>query len=248
MECLRQVELIFLGALKQAPDLVGAACQVLREVGMRAVRDERRAVLELTTDFLHSFIRATISRRDVRSAYHVLYQYRHLAEGLLEPAPDMVGTMARRLAYYADVAVQAGLSFVAETTAYDLGALASRAHEAGSAAFDGLLGALVAMPRASVARRPLGGVHKASVILAARLELAGAEAAAAPLLAPVTHLDADVRASLFSDLLDNPPERFWEVTDRLVNFDHTPPEVREQIARIKARSEAGQPSPSPGSL
>ncbi len=235
MECLRQVELVFLAALDRAPDLVGAACQVLREVGLRAARDDRLPVLGLATDFFHSFIRATINRREVRSAYHVLYQYRLLAEGLIEGAPDTVGEMAQRLRYYAEAAVHAGLNFVAETIAYDLGTLCHKAHETGSPAFEPAIAALGSLPRKSLRGQPLKGVHKASLILAARLELEDDVARGAPLLAPLKGLGADVWAEFFADLLDDPPERFWEVTDRLVNFDYTPPEVREAIERLRAR-------------
>jgi len=234
MECLRQVELLFLSALAKASDLVGAACQVLREVGLRAARDGETPVLELATDFFHSFLRATINARDVRSAYHVLYQYRLLAEALLEDAPDTVGEMAQRLCYYAGVVVQAGLDFVAETIAYDLGTLCHKAHDRESAAFESVMGALASLPHKNLAGQPLKGVHKASLILAAQLELAQ-DARGAALLAPVKGLSHDVRAGVFSDLLDEPPQRFWEVTDRLVNFDYTPPELRAAIEHIKSR-------------
>jgi hypothetical protein len=233
MECLQQVELLFLATTTKATDLVGAACQVVRQVGMRAVRDGDEPVLELARHFLHTFLRASINRRDVRSAYHVLYQYRLFAEQLLGEAPDCVVLMGHRLQYYAEVALQAGLPFVAETVAYDLGTLVHRARETGSAAFEPLAAAFSALPSQSLAARPLKGVHKAGLILAARLELAGDAKRAAALVEPTKALAPETRSEIFADLLDNPPERFWEVTDRLVNFDYTGPEVREVLARYK---------------
>jgi len=233
MECLQQVELLFLATMAEATDLVGAACQVVRQVGMRAVRDDDEPLLELTRHFLHSFLRASMNRRDVRSAYHVLYQYRLLAEQLLASAPECVADMGRRLRYYADIAVQSGVLFVAETIAYDLGALTFRAYEAKSPAFEPLVEAFSKLARKGMAGRPLNGAHKASLILAARLTHAGDANHVAALVAPVKELDDAVRTAIFADLLDEPPERFWEVTDRLVNFDYTAPEVREAIAEIK---------------
>ncbi len=233
MECLQQVELLFLATMAEPTDLVGAACQVVRQTGMHAMRDGDEPVLELTRHFLHTFLRASINRRDVRSAYHVLYQYRLFAEQLLTEAPECVELMAHRLQYYAGVALQAGLPFVTETAAYDLGTLADRAREAGSAAFEPLVKALADLPYQTPGGRPLRGVHKASLILAARLELAGDTKRAAGLIEPTKAIEPDVRDSLFADLLDEPPERFWEVTDRLVNFDYTPPEVREVLSRYK---------------
>ncbi|MBN1918960.1 MAG: DUF2254 domain-containing protein [Verrucomicrobia bacterium] len=235
MECLRQVELVFLASLAKAPDLVGTACQVLRVVGLRGAHENDLPVLGLATDLFHSFVRAAVNRRDVRSAYHVLYQYRLLAEELLKRTPGVVGDMGKRLAYYADAAVQTGLNFVAETIAYDLGVVTHQAREQGSEAFQALLAAFTALPRQTATKRPVRGVLKASVILAARLELAGETDSARPLLEPVRTLDEDVRREVFADLLDNPPERFWEVTDRLINFDYTPPDVREAILSIKNR-------------
>ena len=235
MECLRQVELMFLASLAKAADLVGTACQVLRMVSLRAAHENDLPVLGLTTDFFHSFIRAAINRRDVRSAYHVLYQYRLLAEELLKRTPGIVGDMGRRLAYYADAAVQAGLSFVAETIAYDLGVVTHRAREQESEAFGPLLTAVMWLPKQTLTKRPLKGVYKASIILAARLELAGDADNARRLLEPIKALEDDVRFEVFADLLDNPPERFWEVTDRLINFDYTPPDVREGIRGIRDR-------------
>ena len=234
-ECLQLVELLFLATMAEATDLVGAACQVVRQVGMRATRDEDGPVLELARHFLHSFLRAAINKPDVRSAYHVLYQYRLFAEQLLREAPESVAEMARRLRYYADVAVQARLPFVAETIAYDLGTLSYQAREADSPTFEALVTAFAALPRTSLSGRPLRGVHKASLILAARLQLDKDEKRAAALIEPVKELAADLVEGLFADLLDEPPERFWEVTDRLVNFDYTPPEVREALARFKSK-------------
>jgi hypothetical protein len=233
MECLQQVELLFMATMAEATDLVGAACQVVRQVGMRAVRDGDEQVLELTRHFLHSFLRASMNRRDVRSAYHVLYQYRLFAEQLLTSTPECVAEIGRRLRYYASIAVQSGVPFVAETIAYDLGTLTFRAYEAKSPAFEPLIEAFGKLPRKGLAGRPLSGAHKASVILAARLTHAGEPEHAAGLVAPVKEVDGGVRAAIFADLLDEPPERFWEVTDRLVNFDYTPPEVRAAIAGIK---------------
>jgi len=233
MECLQQVELLFLATMAEATDLVGAACQVVRQVGMRAVRDGDEPLLELTRHFLHSFLRSSMNRRDVRSAYHVLYQYRLFAEELLASAPECVADMGRRLRYYADIAVQSGVLFVAETIAYDLAILTQTAYEAKSAAFEPLVEAFGKLPRKEASGRPLCGVHKASLILAARLTHAGDAKHAPALVAPVKELDDAVRTTIFADLLDEPPERFWEVTDRLVNFDYTPPEVRAAIAEIK---------------
>ena len=232
-ECLQQVELLFLATMAEATDLVGAACQVVRQAGMRAVRDEDAPVLELARHFLHSFLRATITRRDVRSAYHVLYQYRLFAGQLMPAAPEAVGEMAQRLSYYARAALEAGLPFVAETIAYDLGTLAHDARETDSPAFEPLVKAFAGMPHTDTAAQPLRGVHKASLILAARLELAGDAQGATALAASTKKLGPDVKAGLFADLLDGPPERFWEVTDRVVNFDHTPPEVRKVLTRLK---------------
>jgi hypothetical protein len=234
MECLRQVELVFLASLPKAPDLVGTACQVLRVVGLRGAYENDLPVLGLTTDFFHSFLRATINRRDVRSAYHVLYQYRLLAEELLKRTPGAVGEMGKRLAYYADAAVQVGLGFVAETIAYDLGVVTQRAREQESEAFGPLLAAFLSLPKQTLTKRPLKGVLKASVILAARLTMAGDTDDGGRVLEPLKTAEDETRREVFADLLDNPPERFWEVTDRLINFDYTPPDVRDTIRGIKS--------------
>jgi len=233
MECLQQVELLLLATMAEATDLVGAACQVVRQTGLNAVRDTDEPVLELARHFLHSFLRASINRRDVRSAYHVLYQYRLFAEQLIKQSPQSMTEIGHRLRYYAAAAVQAGLPFIAETIAYDLGSLIHKAREAESQAFEPLVIAFTGLPRDSAGGQPLRGVYKASLILAARLECAGDGERVAPLLATIRKLDADVRTGLFADLLDNPPEHFWEVTDRFVNFDYTPPDVREVLVRLK---------------
>ena len=73
---------------------------------------------------------ASLNARDVRTAYNVLHQYRQLAEAMLKvpgtAVPWITSSLedvAAHFKYYAQLAHGMGLSFVAETAAYDLCAL-----------------------------------------------------------------------------------------------------------------------------
>jgi hypothetical protein len=131
--------------------------------------------------------------------------------------------------YYGLVAFESHLSFVTETVAYDLSALAQRANELGSPAENGILSEFLELDRPPFVRgeeKTLMGVRKAQVKLAAYYLASGQE---------------DRARAIAHDMRDEPRERlrlirrqlesvenkdFWEIIDRGRNFEYMPPEQR----------------------
>ena len=135
----------------------------------------------------------------------------------------------KHMKYYGLVSFDMDLSFVTETVAYDMSALAQFANELGSPAEQGILAEFLELDRPPFVRgkeKALLGVRKAQVKLAAYYLVS----------------DQAVRArAIADDMKDEPRERllkiqhqlgaveskeFWEIIDRGRNFEYMPPAQR----------------------
>ena len=98
-------------------------------------------LLVAVTKFFNTFLRAAINQGDVRAGYHVLYQYRLLADTALDTNPDLTLQISHRLSYYGDAAAGGPLLWMSAAAAYDLRILAENAQARGAG--DAVVGAIV---------------------------------------------------------------------------------------------------------
>jgi hypothetical protein len=241
---LRQLATIYQESLNKVRDVVRLVSINTRQLGEYALRVRDRPVLNLVIRFFNSFLRAAINARDVRSAYNVLDQYRHLAESALEDGnPEVTVQIGKNLSYYAQLATKMGLPFIAETAAFDLGSLCMQAHPARIPGESNLLGALLTVddqPETRTNFESLHGCRKAQVKLATYYLSVGA---------------TELAQAIADDMEDEPEERleqikmelraaehpeFWEIIDRGQNFDYLPPEQREQLDNFSQLTKSQQ--------
>jgi hypothetical protein len=210
-------------------DVVSAVADTARRLGLEAPARADRRLEDMVVEYFNTFIRLTINRKDVRSVFILFHHYRAYAEGIAMERPDRVQEIAYYFQYYAQAARDAGLPFVVETIAHDLGNMVQAAWEKGYANREKLLERFLDFDRAGA---PLAGVKKAQAILAGYFLLHGLHEQAERVRESFRGLPAPLLASMRDDLLHVRREKFWEVNDRRVNMDYVPAEQREKIAEL----------------
>jgi hypothetical protein len=223
-KALRHLCSVFSESLNYLPEMAHVVAIETRYVGEAAVAHSDPAVLELAVKYFNTFMRTAINARDVRACYNVLNQYRLLAEAMIEKGLNGdAHAAARHLAYYGQLARTAGLSFVTETVAHDLGTLCERAFEKNAACHDRVLDVFLEVDKeaeTAAEEKALRGVRKAQLKLATYYLVHDA-------LTPARRIAHDMRqerperlASIRAELAGLGRRDFWEITDRGVNFDY----------------------------
>jgi hypothetical protein len=227
---MRQYLSIYNEALGKMRDINYLIAIDTRYIGEAAARVQDTQLVELVFRYLNSYLRATLNARDVRTAYNVLNQYRKLIEAMIRVGNHKAAfDGVRHMKYYGLVSFDMELSFVTETVAYDISALAQLANELGSPAERGILDEFLELDRPPFIRgqdKALLGVRKAQVKLAAYY---------------ISSNQQDRARAIANDMRDEPRERllkiqhqlgaveskeFWEIIDRGRNFEYMPPPQR----------------------
>jgi hypothetical protein len=230
---MRHLRSVFSESLNHLPEMAHVVAIESRYVGEAALRRDDRAVVAVVVKYFNTYLRGALNGHDVRACYNILNQYRLLAELLLRQGwSDLALTIAQHFAYYGQVARGAGMGFVTETSAHDLGALCERAFELSSPAHDAMLGIFLEVdrePETKTDEKALRGVRKAQVKLATYYLVHGAHANAQRICDDMRSESPERLNSIRSEMLRIHAKDFWEVTDRGVNFDYLDDSRRERL-------------------
>ena len=90
------MELIFKTAIKEMPDAVSAVANNTKILGLYAIRLKDFQVLANVIQFFNTFLRLAVNNRNPKAIYSLFYQYRMLAEEVL----DVDQKLAERIAFY----------------------------------------------------------------------------------------------------------------------------------------------------
>lgn len=231
---LRQFQAIYNEALNSNPDMNYLIAIDTRYLGEAALRANQGEVVALVIKFCNTYLRATLNKRQVRTAYNVMNQYRQLVEAILkdEAHNQRVVEIAGYLRYYGQTANGMALGFVTETIAYDLATLCEQAFTLQHPAHGDLLGALLELDREAddeASERALRGVRKAQLRLATYYLQHDAGDHARRIHDDMIAERPERLLSLKSELLRIVDKDFWEVIDRGANFDYMPPERKKLL-------------------
>jgi hypothetical protein len=230
---LDEVHVAFYATLNKMHDVNNTVALVLRLLGEKAVERGDKGLLVTVMKFFNTFLREAINQADTRAGYHVLYQYRLLAEATLQRQPDVALEIAQRLGYYGDAAASGPLLWMSAAAGHDLRMLAETCHRRGvertvvAAIVDNLVDTV---ERAEAKASPaLLQLYKTVAALGSFFLAEGEPQCARQLRASLDHLPEQTLNQVGGELtrVDNPI--FWELTDRVVNFDYLEPEVRAAL-------------------
>lgn len=230
---LRQYQAIYNEALDDNPDMNYLLAIDTRYLGEAALAQGDEASIRLVVKFFNTYMRATLNKKQVRTAYNVMNQYRQLVEAVIRAERHtLVTEIAGYFRYYGSIASGMGLGFVTETISYDVASLCELAHKAGSAAHDSLLAALLELDREAedeAQEATLRGVRKAQLRLATYYLLQGDSERARQIQRDMEHERPERLLSIKNELLRITSKDFWEVIDRGANFDYMTDERKEQL-------------------
>lgn len=229
----RQYQAIFTDAVNE----VREACYIIgintRELAEQAIQTNRLELVELSIKFFNTYLRAVINSRDIRTGYNILKQYRLVAESAIHNHQDSVALeIGQYFRYYSLLSYKAGLLFLSETFAFDLGLLAQLCCQTESDISYALLNIFLKIdqdPESEQQEQTLRGIRKSQVRLAAYYLRAGYK---------------DLAQMIYRDMKDEPPGRlriiqdelrstraeFWEFTDRGENFYYIEPDLLPYVS------------------
>ena len=231
MEVYKQFEIAFTHSLRKVRDVNSYVARGLREIAEAASGLERMETVELIVKGLNTFITYALSDRDIRSAVHVLYQYRLLGEALLHRA-EVVERMAHHLKYYAHNSQRRGIYFVLDAIAYDLRVLIERAFASGGAAAVPLLEIFLELDQTAETKEDLArmrGVRKSQAMLAGFFIRAGRLELAKRIHDDMAGEDREFLAGIRQELFATQSRDFWEIEDRGVSFYYVEEPHRESV-------------------
>ncbi len=232
MKLFSELRQVMNAAVPRLPELVSTAAKALRKLGLETAARHDPAVRDLTIEFFNTWLRLSLNRRDPRSVFLILDQYRQYAEALSPESPEVVVEIAYYFRYYGQVARDLQLPFIIEAVAHDIAALVQAAWEAGAPNRQRLLDDFLRYD--SAAPRPLPGVKKAQALLASYFLLAEWPEAAAQIRASFVGLDPAFVRGLAEELLQVTREKYWEISERRMNIDYVPDAQRARLREFFA--------------
>ena len=254
-QMLDEVREVFYATLNKQHDINNTVAVVVRLLGEKAIEVDDPALIRMVMKFFNTFLRAAITQGDTRAGYHVLYQYRLLADTALDSHPDVAREIADRLSYYGDAAASGPMLWMSVGAAYDLRILAETCYERG---MDRTITAKMveevveSVHRAEAKRSPaLPELHKTVAALGSFFLVRGEREFVRELRAALDGLPDEALERIHRALTTVEDPVFWELTDRVVNFDYVEPDVRAALPAFLAGAEtwsppASKPPPIPG--
>jgi hypothetical protein len=233
---LRQFQTIYQGGLGGSRELCYVVAIKTRELAESAMERNEPRVVSLCIKFFNTYLRSTVNSRDVRTAYNVFHQYRLLADTALRRNEGRFAIeIARYFKYYGQLAFNADLGFILETSAYDLCTLNEIAFNLQSPERKELLHIFLQVDKegdGGTREASLKGVRKAQVKLATWYLLHRDEASAREVFRDMRYESPARLASIRDEILSVTSPEFWEITDRGTNFDFIPAARKRQLVEF----------------
>jgi hypothetical protein len=232
---LRQYQTIYNEALGEMAVIDNQIGINTRYIGEAALAAKDAEALALAVKFFNTYLRATLNKGEIRTAYNVLNQYRQLADRALTVGQHaVVAEIGFYFKYYGQIAHGMDLGFVTETCAYDMASLCERAFAVKSSSHDGVLKLLLELDREAESQAQetmLKGVRKAQAKLASFYLAAGpdGEKHARQIYADMKDERPERLRSIRDELLRIETKDFWEVIDRGTNFDYVDAARKAQL-------------------
>ena len=229
---LQEFNLLLPIAMPRLPEIVAKIAALTRHMGVRTAQRGDAGAREMAILHFNTFLRRVLKDRQADSFYKFVYQYRRMAEDILEIEPEEAQRIAFYLDYYGHQAVRMGMHYLINVVAYDLASLCYLAYRIESPGREELLTILERLDRDRDALLDMPGIVKAQLILAAKLRTRGETEAAERLLVELKKVPEPKLKDAFSQIV-SAQEHFWEIGDRRRHLDHIEPRYRRGFADVR---------------
>ncbi len=243
MEILGQLSRAHTAALARMPDVISSISRAQRKFALAAADNHDMGALALTIRFFNNFLREAVTRRDIHAVFDLVFQVRIFARRLWLLSPKSVLDIATRLRYYADMANDVDLPFARDLIALDLGRVITDIAD-DSGVCEELVEVWLSIRVGDDCGQEIlsDGIVRARLLAEARLRGKEENTLADRIQASILAARPVNWKAVREDLLNDPPELFWEVTDRQENLYYSTAEQRVHIERTLAMLE-GQDDP-----
>ena len=235
---LEEYQSTFSSSLNRLEPVHTAVSLSCRRAGERALELGDEAAVRLLIKFFNTFLRAALNARDARAGYNLLFQYALLADAAYDSRPDLALEIARRIAYYGETAIGMGVVWMAAAAAQDLRGLVEAAVRCGmpretTARIQSELMELVR--EAEIKRSPTTSLLQKAIVALGAFQLErGEQELARDLAVGLRHVDPRELNRLVADLAEVTDPQFWELTDRVVNFEYVEEGPRARLGDFAA--------------
>jgi hypothetical protein len=231
MEIFKHYEIAFTSSLRRVRDINSCVAMNLREIGAVAATTDDDQTLEFIIKGFNTLVMYTLSERDIRSAVHVFYQYRILAESILY-RPEMVEKIAEHFKYYGQNSQRRRIFFIMDAVAYDLRVLIELAFGNFPETVERLLKIFLELDQIAQTETDIAflkGVRKSQAMLGGFFIRHHQPELARRVLADVETEDKEFLWTIKKELFGVTSKEFWEIEDRGVSFFYVAEEERESM-------------------
>lgn len=235
MKVLREYSHVFGMALETMQEASNRVAYGTRIIALKAWEEGDEATVELAVKFFNTYLRACINKEDKFSAYNVLYQYRLMAEDLVVPEPELCERIADYMLYYGRLAEAREMEYIIETVLYDVSLLCQKSLEPRPELAERILEKMLRVVEELKNKkrlRALKGTAKVCVILGSYLLMKGHKRLALRVQQATKGLDQEMVSAIRNELLSVATRDFWEITDRMVNFEYVEEEQRPYLQEL----------------
>lgn len=215
-------------------DMVRMIGRTLRQIGIRANERQLQTVLELTSLYFNTFLRAAISRKEPEAVYMIIYHYRRMAEEMLETNIQRPVRIAYYLSYYGHQSVRSGMVYIANLVSFDLAHITWQAFKKDAPSKQLLLNTFIAFDQHEHIAS-LQGVIKSRIKLAVQLHHLGCIEEYERLCASMETYDTHSIRFGIQEMCEVHYPMYWEVTDRNRHNDYIAPEKIESFNSVQKR-------------
>lgn len=229
---MRQMMQVFTTTSGGMLDISSAVAQAYRSIGTTAAECGDKEVIDLVIRFFNTLLKHTVITNCVRANNDTLYQYRLFAERIIETYSDFAKTIAYYLSHYAILFVGHGGRQNFESAVYDLRKLNERANKKKiENAPEFLLDFLELQYKLDYYKHPglVKSLWKSYAILASFFLLRENTELARKIYDHMKRIPLETVLEMKMEILSANESHFWEITDRVISYNYTPPKQREKL-------------------
>lgn len=240
---LRLLRILYRHASGKLPEINSLIAQALRSCGAVAAEKEDFSVLEIVVMFFNSLVRSAVVLKDGKSCGDTLYQYRLLTERILEAQPALAERIVTYFLYYGSMILDVEIRQIFDLLCYDVRKINERAFKIRERGADNvgaevpdcgriLAKSLAFHDRIDHARFPMQSraLLKHYINLASFYLHRGEEPFARAIFERIRHTPVGLIHDLQQEIASLTEPLFWEISDRVINFNFIAPEQKEHLA------------------